>query len=94
MIFSTVNTRCIYLPIQKSPSSLVEDLTLCPFVDLANHVADAQRSCEFTPIYLQPVRAGLAPSPPLSVSFTSPPVDLRKGDEIYLLVFLIFSNFG
>lgn len=59
---------------------------MCPFVDFANHIGDAQQSCEFKPIYTQPIRPGTSPSPPHSITFSSPPVNLKKGDEIFLRV--------
>jgi len=64
---------------------MVEDLTLCPFVDFANHTANPQLSSRFVPSYPTPdLKNSDVPSEPLSITFTSPDTPLKIGDEILL----------
>ena len=83
---STVNTRCIHLPITSTGSS-DEDLTLVPLIDLINHSSDSPRTCQFEPIYTRGVGHGLpgAPCAPQSVILRSPAsFVVNAGDEILL----------
>jgi hypothetical protein len=80
-----VNTRCIYLAVQPQ-SGIDEDLSLVPFVDFANHTSDHAQSCMFTFNYKNDVKHdGLGrPLAPESGTLKSPPLAIKKDQELFL----------